>query len=184
MTRTPVLLPGLLNDHRLWSHQVAAVAPFATPVVGDLTRDDSLAGMAERVLAAVPGRFALAGLSMGGYVAFEILRRAPERVERLALLDTTAQPDTAEQSQRRRDAVAVARSGGFEKIMPTMLPNLVHPDHLALERVGGVANEMARAVGPDAFARQQNAIMHRPDSAPACRASSAPPWCWWAPTTR
>jgi pimeloyl-ACP methyl ester carboxylesterase len=166
MSRTLVLLPGLLNDHRLWSHQVQAVAPLARAQVADLTQDDSLAGMAQRVLAEAPERFALAGLSMGGYVAMEILRRAPERVERLALLDTTARPDAPEQTQRRKDAVALARSGGFDKIMPTMLVTLVHPDHLALERVGGVAKEMARAVGPDAFARQQNAIMHRPDSRP------------------
>lgn len=166
MSRTLVLLPGLLNDHRLWEAQVDALAPLAECRVADLTQDDSLAAMAARVLAAAPERFALAGLSMGGYVALEILRRAPERVERLALLDTTARPDAPEQTQRRKDAVAIARAGGFDKIMPTMLPALVHPDHMALERVGGVAKDMARAVGPDAFARQQNAIMHRPDSRP------------------
>lgn len=166
MSRTLVLLPGLLNDHRLWAAQMAALAPVAQCVVADLTQDDSLAGMAARVLAAAPDRFALAGLSMGGYVAMEILRRAPERVERLALLDTTARPDAPDQTQRRKDAVAIAKAGGFDKIMPTMLPVLVHPDHLALERVGGIAKDMARVVGPDAFARQQNAIMHRPDSRP------------------
>ncbi|HTH16456.1 MAG TPA: alpha/beta fold hydrolase [Magnetospirillum sp.] len=163
---TLVLLPGLLNDHRLWAAQAQALAPLAEIMVADLTQDDSMAGMAARVLAAAPPRFALAGLSMGGYVAMEILRRAPERVTRLALLDTTARPDAPDQTQRRKDAVAIAQAGGFEKIMPTMLPNLVHPDHLALERVGGVAKDMARAVGPAAFARQQNAIMHRPDSRP------------------
>lgn len=166
MSRTVVLLPGLLNDRRLWSHQIDALAPLAASVVADLTQDDTLAGMAERVLAAAPDRFALAGLSMGGYVAMEILRRAPQRVERLALLDTTARPDAPDQTQRRQDAVALARAGGFERIMPTMLVTLVHPDHLALERVGGIAKDMARAVGADAFARQQNAIMHRPDSRP------------------
>lgn len=166
MSRTLVLLPGLLNDHRLWAHQVAGLEPLARCVVADLTLDDTLAGMAARVLAAAPERFALAGLSMGGYVALEILRRAPERVEALALLDTTARPDAPDQTQRRKDAVALAKAGGFDKIMPTMLPVLVYPDHLALERVGGLAKAMARAVGPDAFARQQNAIMHRPDSRP------------------
>lgn len=166
MSRDLVLLPGLLNDARLWAAQVEALTPLAGCLVADLTQDDSLAAMAKRVLAAAPPRFALAGLSMGGYVALEILRQAPERVERLALVDTTARPDSPEQSQRRRDAVALARAGGFDKIMPTMLPLLVHPDHLALERVGGVAKDMARAVGAEAFARQQNAIMHRPDARP------------------
>src|SRR5512145_652794 len=166
MSRHVVLLPGLLNDHRLWAHQTAALAPLAECSVADLTLDDSLAAMSARVLAAAPARFALAGMSMGGYVALDILRRAPERVERLALLDTTARPDTPDQTQRRQDAVAIARAGGFDKIMPTMLPLLVHPDHLALERVGGVAKDMARTIGAEAFSRQQNAIMHRPDARP------------------
>lgn len=174
MSQSLVLLPGLLNDYRLWSHQQASLADMVQVTVADLSEDASLAGMAARVLAAAPPRFALAGLSMGGYVALEIMRQAPERVERLALLDTTARPDSAEQSQRRTDAIAIARSGGFEKIMPLMLPNLVHPDHLVLERVGGLAKDMARAIGPDAFARQQNAIMHRPDSRPGLNRIACP----------
>lgn len=166
MRDTLVLLPGLLNDARLWSHQKAALSDVIGVMVGDLTQDDSLAAMARRVLDAAPARFALAGLSMGGYVAMEIMRQAPERVERLALLDTTARPDTAEQTQRRKDAIALATSGGFEKIMPGMLPMLVHPDNMAKGRVGGLAKDMAQAVGADAFVRQQTAIMHRPDARP------------------
>lgn len=169
-----ILLPGLLNDERLWAHQRAALAALATVTIGDLTQDDTLAAMAQRVLAAAPPRFALAGLSMGGYVAQEIMRRAPLRVERLALLDTSARPDTAEQTQRRIDAIEIARAGGFDKIMPTMLPNLVHPDHMALERVGGLAKDMAKAVGPEAFIRQQTAIMHRPDSRPGLNRIGCP----------
>lgn len=166
MSQSLVLLPGLLNDHRLWEHQAKSLADIAAVSVADLTRDDTLAAMAERVLASAPPRFALAGLSMGGYVALEILRKAPERVERLALLDTTARPDAPEQTQRRMDAVAIARAGGFDKIMPTMLPNLLHPDHLVLGGIAELAKDMARVVGPDAFARQQDAIMHRPDARP------------------
>ncbi|MDA8231507.1 MAG: alpha/beta fold hydrolase [Magnetospirillum sp.] len=165
MTRL-ILLPGLLNDDRLWSHQRTALADVADVSVGDLTRDDSLADMARRILAGAPPRFALAGLSMGGYVAFEILRQAPERVERLALIDTTAHPDGPEQTQRRKDAIVSARSGGFDRIMPGMLPMLLHPDHLADEAIAGLAKAMAAAVGPEAFIRQQTAIMHRPDSRP------------------
>lgn len=169
-----VLLPGLLNDARLWRHQQACLAGLADVTIADLTQDDTLAAMAERVLAVSPDRFALAGLSMGGYVALEIMRQAPQRVERLALLDTTARPDAPEQTQRRQDAIALAKAGGFEKIMPSMLPLLVHPDHMALERVGGLAKEMALAVGPEAFARQQKAIMHRPDSRPGLNRITCP----------
>lgn len=164
MSAALVLLPGLLNDHRLWSRQVEALGGRGTVMVGDLTRDDTLGGMAARVLDAAPERFALAGLSMGGYVAMEIMRRAPGRVERLALFDTTARPDLPEQTQRRKDAVALARSGGFDKIMPTMLPLLLHPDHLKDEGIAALAKDMARAVGAEAFAHQQAAIMARPDS--------------------
>jgi pimeloyl-ACP methyl ester carboxylesterase len=169
-----VLLPGLLNDHRLWSRQVEFLGGRGTVTVGDLTRDDSLGGMAARVLDGAPERFALAGLSMGGYVAMEIMRRAPHRVERLALLDTTARPDLPEQTQRRKDAVELARSGGFDKIMPTMLPLLLHPDHLQDATISGLAKDMAKVVGADAFARQQAAIMARPDSREALAAIACP----------
>ena len=116
------------------------------------------------VLTVAPPRFALAGLSMGGYVCMEIMRRSPERVERLALLDTTARPDTEEQSIRRVDAIAVAQAGRFDKIMPTMLASLLAPASLADEAITSLARDMARTVGKDAFVRQQTAIMARPDS--------------------
>ncbi|CAA7620802.1 Hydrolase or acyltransferase [Candidatus Terasakiella magnetica] len=174
MTQTLLLLPGLLNDSRLWQAQAEALAPVARVMVGDLSCDDSLAAMADRVLKAAPPRFALGGLSMGGYVAMEIMRQAPERVERLALLDTTARPDLSEQSHRRRDAIAVAQAGGFDKIMPTMLPNLLHPDHLKDEAITALAKDMARATGREAFIRQQTAIMARPDSRPFLSAIACP----------
>ncbi len=169
-----VLLPGLLTDERLWANQRAALAEAADIRVADLTRDDSMAGMAARLLADAPPRFALAGLSMGGYVALEVLRRAPERVAGLALLDTTARPDTPEQSARRTEALALARSGAFARIMPALLPLLVHPDHLKDPAIGGLAREMAAAIGPDAFIRQQTAIMARPDSRPGLPAIACP----------
>jgi pimeloyl-ACP methyl ester carboxylesterase len=162
--QTLILLPGLLNDGRLWTHQAKTLSAGIEVLVADLTQDDSLGAMAERVLSVAPGHFALAGLSMGGYVAMEILRRSPERVERLALMDTTHLPDTPEQTQRRRDALEVARTGGFDKIMPTLLPNLLCAASLADEAITGLAKDMARRVGKDAFARQQTAIMARPDS--------------------
>ncbi|WP_135468946.1 alpha/beta fold hydrolase [Crenalkalicoccus roseus] len=160
-----LLLPGLLCDARLWRDQVAGLGDRARCVVADLTRDDSLSALAARALAAAPPRFALCGLSMGGYVAFEILRRAPERVTRLALLDTSARPDTPEQARRRRGLMALARAGTFRGVTPRLLPQLVHPAHLG----GPVAAEvmaMAERVGRDAFLRQQAAILGRPDSRP------------------
>src|SRR5215469_2286884 len=108
MPKTPlILLPGLLCDAALWAPQREALADIADVWIGDLTGADSMAAMAEAVLAAAPPKFALAGLSMGGYVSFEIMRRAPARVERLALLDTSARPDTPEQSRARRELMAL-----------------------------------------------------------------------------
>jgi pimeloyl-ACP methyl ester carboxylesterase len=150
-----LLLPGLLNDHRLWDHQRQALASQAHVAVPDLTLDESVADMARRVLDSAPPRFFLAGLSMGGYVALEILRQQPQRVQGLAMVDSSPLPD-----------IQLTQQGGFGKIMPTMLPLLVHPDHVDLPQVGGLAKDMARAVGPDAFIRQQTAIMGRPDSRP------------------
>jgi pimeloyl-ACP methyl ester carboxylesterase len=174
MTSTLILLPGLLNDSRLWRHQTRALAKGRDLLFADLTHDDSLTSMAKRVLSVAPPRFSLAGLSMGGYVCMEILRHSPERVERLALLDTTLRPDAPEQSQRRRDAIRLARIGEFSKIMPTMLPNLLCPRALADTAITTLAKDMARTVGKDAFIRQQTAIMGRPDSRETLAAVTCP----------
>lgn len=163
MTATLILLPGLLNDADLWAHQAATLGDVVRVMVPDLTRDDDLKAMAGRVLAAAPRRFALAGLSMGGYVAQEIMRQAPDRVERLALVDTAARADLPEQRERRLGLIELARSGRFDEIMPHLLPILVHPDRVGDAALSGRVVAMARRVGPEAFIRQQTAIMGRPD---------------------
>lgn len=160
-----LLLPGLLCDAALWEAQVAGLEGLARCQVAEVTADDSLPAMAARALAAAPPQFALAGLSMGGYLAFEVLRQAPGRVTRLALLDTSARPDTPEQARRRRGLMALTRSGQFKGVTPRLLPQLVHPDHLA-GPVGGAVMAMAERVGREAFLRQQAAILGRPDSRP------------------
>jgi pimeloyl-ACP methyl ester carboxylesterase len=123
--------------------------------------------MARRVLAeAPPGRFALAGLSMGGYVAQAILREAPERVERVALLDTSAMADTPEQSTRRRGLIDLAEKGDFKGVTPRLLPLFVHPDRLSDKPLTDAVMAMTERVGKDAFLRQQRSIMGRPDNRP------------------
>jgi pimeloyl-ACP methyl ester carboxylesterase len=175
MTRTPlVLLPGLLLDERLYAAQLTALAGQAEMQVIDLTRADSIAGMAEHVLAAAPGRFALCGLSMGGYVAFEIMRRAPGRVSRLALLDTQARPDSAEALARRRDLIALAERGAFAIATARLLPLFVHPERRDDEALTATIGAMAEGVGRDGFLRQQNAILHRVDSRPGLAAIACP----------
>ncbi|WP_376088932.1 alpha/beta fold hydrolase [Roseomonas sp. CCTCC AB2023176] len=166
MPRIPLLLlPGLLCDARLWRDQVNGLSGIADPIVADLTLDDSVGALADRALAAAPERFALAGLSMGGYVALEVMRRAPERVLRLALFDTSARPDTPEQSRRRRGLMSLTRSGQFRGVTPRLLPQLIHPGRLGTPLAQEVM-EMAERVGRDAFLRQQAAILSRPDSRP------------------
>jgi pimeloyl-ACP methyl ester carboxylesterase len=165
--RTPlILLPGLLLDARLWRHQVENLSDLAEIEVADLVGPDTMAGMAERVLAMRSGPFALAGISMGGYVAFEILRRAPERVSRLALLDTSARADTPEQTARRRGLVELAQKGRFLGVTPRLLPQLLHPDHVRDHAIANIVAQMARSVGREGFLAQQRAIMGRPDSRP------------------
>ena len=161
-----VLVPGLLCDEALWAHQTEHLGEVAEPAVVLATGAPSIGGVAEQVLAAAPARFALAGLSMGGYVALEIMRRAPGRVARLALLDTSARPDTPEQTALRREMLELVARGGFGKVMPASLPKLVHPDRLQDDRLLGVIKGMAARVGEEAYVRQQTAIIARPDSRP------------------
>lgn len=161
-----LLLPGLLNDARLWRHQVAHLSDVALPVVADLTSADSVALLASSALAQVPGeRFALGGLSMGGYVALEIMRQAPERVQGLALLDTMARPDTPEATHNRERLMALAESD-FPRVTEALMPRLVHSDRLEDESVKGVIERMAEDLGSEVFVRQQRAIIDRIDSRP------------------
>ena len=160
-----VLLPGLLCDARLWRDPAAALADLAPVHAADLTLDDSVAGMAARVLATAPQVFALAALSMGGYVAFEILRQAPERVARLALLDTSARLDPPKRRLVRQAGLALAEAGRFAGVTRKLLPQLVHESRVD-SAVGEEVMAMAQRVGRDAFLRQQRAILERPDSEP------------------
>ncbi|MFI4988792.1 MAG: alpha/beta fold hydrolase [Alphaproteobacteria bacterium] len=162
-----VLVPGLLCDRALWRHQIDHLAEVAEVTVADVTACDSIAAMAETVLAAAPaGRFALAGLSMGGYIAFEIMRSTPERVLRLALLDTSARLDSEEQHARRSTFIADAGRGDFQGVTNRHLPLFIHPDRLKDERLTGEIMAMTKRVGRDAYLRCQQAIMSRPDSRP------------------
>ncbi len=160
-----MLVPGLLCDERLWQHQAEHLVDLADLIIADVTRGASVSEIARTVLDAAPpgGRFALAGLSMGGYVALEILRVAPERVARLALLDTSARADTPEQTATRRDLIELSQEGRFGEVPRRLLPNVVHPDRLDDERLTSIVLSMADTVGPEVFVRQEEAIIGRPD---------------------
>jgi pimeloyl-ACP methyl ester carboxylesterase len=142
--------------------------------VTDHRRDDSMAAIARRILAAAPPRFALAGLSMGGYVAFEILRQAAARVTKLALLDTGAGAEAPERTAQRKPLIALAKQGRFAEITEDQFPLLVHRSRHGDASLKAAVRAMNEETGPEAYCRQQHAIMGRPDSRPGFAAISCP----------
>jgi pimeloyl-ACP methyl ester carboxylesterase len=158
-----LLLPGLLCDAALYEPQRIDLADIAAPIIGDLTRHDSVAGMAAAMLSEMPEYFSLVGLSMGGYVALEVMRQAAHRVVRLALLDTSARADSDERRAQRRGLIELAGKGQFKGVTPRLLPQLLSPNRLTDQKLVDTVIGMAERVGRDAFVRQQTAIMGRPD---------------------
>ena len=160
-----LLLPGLLNDARLFQFQIEDLADIAQSTVADLTVADTIAELAAAALAHAPQKFALAGLSMGGYVALEIMRQAPKRVLGLALLDTSARPDTPEATANRQKLMTQAETN-FQIVLDTLMPKLVHPSRMKYNLIVDTVYSMGHRVGKEAFLRQQRAIMRRIDSRP------------------
>lgn len=169
-----VLIPGLLCTEQLFAPQREVLEGVSTVRVADHTGADTMSALARQVLAAAPSHFALAGLSMGGYLAMEIMRQAPERVERLALIDTSARPDAPEQTASRQRLVAIAERKGVEVPAREMYPRLVAPDRAGDEDLQRTFLDMARATGTAGFANQQAAIAARPDSRPSLGAIGCP----------
>jgi pimeloyl-ACP methyl ester carboxylesterase len=164
---TPVLLvPGLGGSPRIYAPVLPRIWRCGPVTIANHVRDDSIGGIARRILAEAPPRFALAGHSMGGYVALEIMRQAPERVVKLALINTQAGPDTAEASERRRAQIARVQSGHFHAVLDEMFPGFVHPSRHGDEGLHRLVHEMADDIGAEAFVRQQQAIITRSDSRP------------------
>ncbi len=161
MDRSPVplmLLPAMGCDGQLWARQIMDLADLAHPEFGDLSQDETIAAMATRVLAEAPPRFAVAGVSLGGYVALEVLRQAPARVARIALFGTRASMEARTRSVADQGSIATAP----------------HADPQLSAIVSGPALAMAERVGPVVFARQQRALLARPDIAEAIAAIRVP----------
>ena len=173
--KTPILfVPGLLCSAEMFEVQAAALWPLGPTTVASTLEGGSVEEAAGRILETAPPRFALAGISMGGYISFEIMRQAPERVARLALLDTTARPDTPEQTAQRRLTLEQARTGDFLSTALASLTNLLHPARRGDPALRQINERMARAVGLDGFARQLELIISRPDSRPSLSAIAVP----------
>jgi pimeloyl-ACP methyl ester carboxylesterase len=171
----PILLvPGLASSPRIYAPVVPALWRCGPVMVANHIRDDSMAGIARRILAEAPPRFALAGHSMGGYIAFEIIRQAPERVMRLALLNTQAVPDTPVASERRRGQISRVEAGRFHDVLDELFPGFVHPSRQDDPGLRRLVHDMGDDIGPEAFIRQQTAVMGRPDSRPTLSAIRCP----------
>lgn len=167
-----VLLPGHMCDARQWAPQVAAFSAHRTILVPEVAGADTMEALAAAVLRDAPPRFALAGLSMGGILAMEVLRQAPDRVERLAVLDTNPRPEAEPVKALRRERMARVEAGALvEVVRDEMKPlYLAEPSSALL----ALCLAMALALGPDAFLRQSRALMDRPDQTATLRAFPGP----------
>jgi len=163
----PILLvPGLALSPRIFAPLLPALWRLGPVTVANHIRDDNMGAIARRILAEAPPRFALAGHSMGGYIAFEIMRQASERVAKLALINTQARPDNAEATTRRQGQMARAKAGEFHAVLDEMFPGLVHPSRQSDAQLRQLVRDMGDDVGPEGFVRQQTAVIGRPDSRP------------------
>lgn len=172
---TPFLLiPGLNCDARVYAPAASALWQFGPVTIACHLAGEDMAQIAAAILKDAPPAFALGGFSMGGYLAFEILRQAPERVLKLALIDTRAEADPPDVADTRRRRAALARGGKFPLVVEQSFPDSVHPDNVAESRLYSLHRTMAEANGPEAYVRQQQAILARPDSRPMLAAIRVP----------
>lgn len=168
-----LFLPGLLCDDALWAHQTQEMSDIADCTVTDMTRDNTMSGMAGRILDTAPERFSLCGLSMGGYCALEVMRQQPHRVDRLALIDTSARADVPEQTANRGRLMERVENGEFEDVLDELLPLFIHPDLHSGPHMDTI-RQSARNIGPETFLRQQEAIISRGDGRPVLGNVSCP----------
>lgn len=169
-----VLIPGLNCTPALYGPQWPALAQGRLILAAEHAEDETIDAIAERLLAMAPPRFALCGLSMGGYIAFEVMRRAPERISRLALLDTSAKSATPESNLPREQMIALVEKGAFDNVTTLLWQKLVAPARLADEALRLSVRRMAEETGPAGFVRQQRAVMGRVDSRPDLPAVAVP----------
>ncbi len=169
-----LLIPGTTCDEAQWRHQIDHLVDVAEITIADNTRDEHVDAMARRAIDAMPGRFAVAGLSLGGFIALAVMARAGERVTRLCLLDTSARPDAPEQAARRRRLIDMVEAGGYDEMAAFMQPLFVHADRAEEEPLRSEILAMIGRTGADAYLRQQKANATRPDRRPGLGAISCP----------
>ena len=169
-----VLVPGLNCTEALFAPQREALGRSRQVIVADNRQGTTIAAIAERLLADAPPSFALGGLSLGGYVAFEVMRQAPERVTRLALLDTRASPDTEQDAEIRRMTLKFAERGHFDEVHSLLWHRLVDVGRVHDGALEALVRAMHDTTGPETFIRQQKAVLARPDYQPGLAAIACP----------
>lgn len=164
---TPFLLiPGLNANSYVFAAAAEALWPYGPVTIANHLKGEGMAGIAANILADAPPKFALAGFSFGGYLAFEVLRQAPDRVLMLALIDTSARPDTLEARENRERRIALTEEGRFPSVISQSFAGSVHPDNVNEADLAAAHAAMSRANGPELYVRHQKAIIDRPDSRP------------------
>lgn len=158
-----VFIPGLLCTQSLFAPQIDALSQHASYIVADITGLDSITAMAERILHSYEGDMIIVGLSMGGYVAMEMIRLSPMRIKALALLSTTARTDSRDKLKYRQNVRHLAQIGTFKGVTPKFLPMLLSPRALANTNITNTVMQMAKDVGQTHFIHQQTAIINRID---------------------
>lgn len=161
-----LLLSGLVCDRTVWEPQIAALGRDHEIIVPDFWGMDSFEAMARKAIDLAPARFALAGHSMGGRVALELMRAAPERVERLAVLDTGVHPVREQEVGPRQELVALAEREGMQALVRRWLPPMLHPKHRADPALVGTIEAMWCRATPAIFAAQIHAALTRRDLRP------------------
>ncbi len=157
-----ILVPGLICDDEVWAHAQEHLSEVADCRTVPADEADTMQGLACAVLDTAPETFAIAGFSMGGYVAMEVLRQAPGRVTRLALLDTSSRGDTPEKAAGREAAIADCEEGRFDDLLDRFVPLLLHPERMS-EPLAARVRAMGQRVGPALFARRHRAMLTRTD---------------------
>lgn len=173
--KTIVLVGGLACTPDLWADQVAGLKDVADVIVTEENaRHPTMRGIAQAILKRAPAEFALAGLSMGGYIALEIVRLSPKRVTHLALLDTSARQDTDVARNNRGALMDLARDEGMRAVLMRLMPVAIHPDRLGDKALVDRIVQMAWDLGTDTFYTQQAAIMGRLDQRETLKTIACP----------
>ncbi len=149
-----VLLPGFMLDADLWHDVSGRLQTFGPLIHADLGRDDTMVAMARRTLATAPASFALIGFSMGGYIAREMVRIAPERVRALVLIATSARDATPLQTQRKAAAADRVGAAGLAGLSRSAVARSLHPDRAGDVALTGRIHAMGTRLGKEAFLRQ------------------------------